>query len=85
LTNENTTFSTVDYGSMIESLLKQRKNNINTYDIYFYDNLYIPKFGSDLLELNDILSEEEINVYDQYIVSNSCYYKDKLIGLVIII
>ncbi|ORX79009.1 periplasmic binding protein-like II [Anaeromyces robustus] len=78
LTNSNSTFSTVDFGSLIESLLK--KNN-SKYDIFFYDNLYLSRFGPHLLDLNIHLSKEHLDLYNPNVLKQSCEYKNKIVGL----
>jgi len=69
-----------DYGSTAEKLLKRRSE---LYDIYFYDTKYSFKYGPYLVNLTDYLSSELINEYNSKFIYPSCYYKDKLVGLVI--
>lgn len=79
-TAENSTSLVTDYESMLDSIVKSDK-----YDIYFYDNIYSAKFGKYLLNLKEWLSEEHLNLYTQGVASQSCVYKDKLVGLPITI
>jgi len=78
-TTSNTTYSLNDHRSMIESLLIK---NSDRYDIYFYNNLNTSKFGPYLLDLNELLSKNETEIFNADILSKSCWYKDKLVGLV---
>jgi len=73
-----------DYGSAIEVLLK-RKNSRKSYDLFFYENYYKSKFGAYLIDLKGLIPEDHINMFDPNIISGTCYYKDKLIGMVILI
>ena len=80
LTSYNSTFSLSNFGTMIESLFKNKKNK---YDLYFYDNLYTPRYGHYLLDLRELISKEVLNLYDKAIISKTCMYKDRLVGIVI--
>ncbi|ORX44203.1 periplasmic binding protein-like II [Piromyces finnis] len=80
LTRNNMTYSVTDYGSYIEAILN-KKNSARKYDLYFYDNVYLPKYGKYLMDLKNELSISHINMYNQKIVSESCIYQDKLVGL----
>eukprot|EP00833_Pecoramyces_ruminatium_P000409 jgi/Orpsp1_1/1174441/evm.model.c7180000050111.1 len=68
----------MDYGSMVESLLKRKSKK---YDLFFYDNTYTPKFGPYLLNLNEWVSESHIKMFDQSIISQTCMHNDNLVGL----
>ena len=81
LTPTNSTNHANDYGSVVESFLKNKKKN--NYDIIFYDNIYTTKFGSYLLNLKDYLNETHIKFYDSRVINQTCTYKDRLVGLVI--
>eukprot|EP00833_Pecoramyces_ruminatium_P010810 jgi/Orpsp1_1/1184842/evm.model.c7180000091215.1 len=78
MTRKNFTLSIENSILMIESLLKKRNNK---YDIYFYDNADIRKYYPYLLDLSQYLPEEHIDIYDKNIISQTCLYQDKLIGL----
>jgi ABC-type glycerol-3-phosphate transport system substrate-binding protein len=78
LTSYNSTFSLSNFGTMIESLFKNKKNK---YDLYFYDNLYTPRYGHYLLDLRELISKEVLNLYDKAIISKTCMYKDRLVGI----
>jgi len=81
LTRLNITYSTTDYGSMVEALLK-KKNSKKNYVLYFYDNAYLNYYGEYLLNLNGLIPKEHIEMYDNKILADSCYYDDnKLVGL----
>ncbi|ORX52872.1 hypothetical protein BCR32DRAFT_288114 [Anaeromyces robustus] len=68
-----------DYGSMIETVMKKTTNL--KYHIYFYDNLYISKYGPYLLNIENYLPKEHIDMYDAKILNSVCKYKDELVGL----
>jgi len=70
------------FKSFIESSLKKQNS---PYDIYFYNSIHINLFGPYLLNLINELSEEYINIYNSKILTKECYYKDKLIGIVMFI
>ncbi|OUM69936.1 hypothetical protein PIROE2DRAFT_2137, partial [Piromyces sp. E2] len=80
LTRYNTTYSVTDYGNYIDAVLK-KKDSVNKYDLYFYDNVYLPNYGKYLMDLKNELSQEHINMYNQQIISESCIYDNKLVGL----
>jgi len=67
------------FKSMVESLLIKKSPK---YDIYFYDNSFTQKYGPYLLDLNGKISEEHIKLYHPDIISGSCMYKNKLVGIV---
>ncbi len=75
---------TDDYGSAFEVLLK-KNNTRKFYELFFYESYYKSKFGSYLMDLKNLLPEDHINMYDPRIISGTCYYKDNLIGIVILI
>jgi len=77
-TENNSTSVVDDFGSTIELLLKKNKNK---YDLYFYDNMYSPRYSSYLVDLRDWLPEEHIAMYSSGIASESCTYKGKWVGL----
>jgi len=76
----NSTIYTDDYGSVVESFLKKKKEN--TYDIFFYNNIYSPRFGKYFYDLKEILPKEHIDMYDPFVLSQSCSYGNKIVGLV---
>jgi len=80
-TEKNSTFVVSDYESLIDTLIKKKNNK---YELYFYDNIYSSKFGRYLLNLEDFLPKEHIDMYKPGIASQSCVYKKKWVGLVII-
>jgi len=65
---------------MIETLVKKAKKN--KYHFYFYDSTYISNYGPYLLDLSQYLPKDHIDIYNSDILSYTCYYKDKLVGLV---
>ena len=68
-----------DYESTLEYIFKKDDTK---YDIIFYDKIHSKKFGSYLLDLQDFIPEE-IKEYDSKYIFPICYYKSKLVGLVI--
>ena len=76
-TNENSTSLVTDYESMLDSLIQS-----DSYDLYFYDNIYSTKFGPHLLNIKEWISQEHLNLYSEGIASQSCVYNDKWVGLV---
>ncbi|OUM69935.1 hypothetical protein PIROE2DRAFT_2135 [Piromyces sp. E2] len=78
LTQANITFSVTDYGTIVEALLNK---NSKKYDIYFYDNVYIDKYGEYLQDLKGLISDDLINKYDPQIFKESCIYKDHIVGI----
>ncbi|KAG4107448.1 hypothetical protein H8356DRAFT_974815 [Neocallimastix lanati (nom. inval.)] len=75
-TNENSTSLVTDYESMLDSLIQS-----DSYDLYFYDNIYSTKFGPHLLNIKEWISQEHLNLYSEGIASQSCVYNDKWVGL----
>jgi len=69
-----------DYYSIFEVLLK-KKNSRKSYEIFFYENYYKSKFGENLMDLKGLIPEDHINMFDPNIISGTCYFKDKLIGI----
>jgi len=66
------------YGSMVEQLLKKKSNK---YDLYYFDNAYTQKYGQYLYNLRKLLPKEHIDMYHQNLLSYTCKYEDKLVGL----
>jgi len=67
------------YSAYIETVL-QKKNNIK-YDILIYDNSYTQKYGPHLLDLKDYI-KDDVSMFDDILIKDSCTYKDELVGLV---
>ncbi|OUM60151.1 hypothetical protein PIROE2DRAFT_14142 [Piromyces sp. E2] len=78
LSSDNSTISTTDYESSIETLLERKTPK---YDLYFYDNIYTTKFGPYLLNLNDEIQKEIIDLYKPGIASQICVYNNEWVGL----
>jgi len=66
------------FGTLVEALLMKKTKK---YDLFFYDSSYTQKYGKHLLDLNKYLPKEHIEMYNKKIISESCMYKDKLIGI----
>ena len=73
--------SYVKFKSIVEELLKKNKND-NRHDLYFYDNDCKAAYSPYLMDLNDILTLDHINIYNQKIIKDTCIYNNRLIGLV---
>ncbi len=70
----------VDYfKSMVESLLLKRSTK---YDMYIYDSSYTMKYGEYLLDLNNRIPDAHIKLFYPDVLSGSCMYKNKLVGIV---
>ncbi|ORX80086.1 periplasmic binding protein-like II [Anaeromyces robustus] len=81
-TETNSTAIVTDYEAMLDSLISSPHN---TYDLYFYDNIYSIKFAPYLINLKEWLPKEHIDMYAPGIGSQSCVSKDKWVGLPITI
>ena len=79
LTPKNSTVNRDEFFSLIDSFLQKKSNK---YDIYFYDNIYTPKFEPYFLYLNKLLPKEHINLYKSIENYESYSYNNKLVGLV---
>ena len=79
LTPKNSTVNRDEFFSLIDSFLQKKSNK---YDIYFYDNIYTPKFEPYFLDLNKLLPKEHINLYKSIENYESYSYNNKLVGLV---
>jgi len=77
LTKDNSTFGVTDYESSMEHILSKGSNK---YDLFFFDNIYTNKFGPYLLNLDDYITKEHIDMYNNETLQ-TCYYKDKLVAL----
>ncbi|ORX79048.1 periplasmic binding protein-like II [Anaeromyces robustus] len=75
-TNLNLTTNINDY-AMVKTLLTKKKK----FDLFFYDNAFTPKYGEYLLDLKEYLPKEHITLFDSKLISSSCLYDDKIIGL----
>ena len=80
LTSNNSTTESDYYVSVIDMLLKKKSDK---YNIYFYDNIYTPRFSNHFIDLKKYLEEEHINLYPEALKSEAFSYNDKLVGLVI--
>lgn len=77
--NNNSSMNVDDYGSSIEHLLKKHSKK---YDIYFYDNMYSPRYSPYFINLKDYLSRDHLSMYSSGIASQSCVFNGKWVGLV---
>jgi len=69
-----------NYGSTIESYLTRKSTK---YDIYFYYSAYTKKYGKYLEDLRKYIPEEYIEPFNEKILKEACYSKDKvLVGMV---
>jgi len=80
LSIKNSTFSMIDYGTIVDAFLKKNK-----FDLYFYDNVYIERYGKYLQELDDLIPESHISLFDPKVIEESCKYKKKLVGLPVVL
>lgn len=80
-TKENSTVLVTDFEGMLESLFRKRSSK---YDLYFYDNIFTPKFGKYLLPLDNYVPSEIFDLYKQGVANQTCRYKDQWIALVTI-
>jgi len=78
LTLYNSSKEVKDYRSTLDFILRK---DYERYDIIFYDLIYSSRFGSNLLDLKNIIPEE-IKEYNPIFINSTGYYKDKLVGLV---
>jgi len=76
----NSSYHTGEYGNTVDYFLKKK----HSYDFYFYNIIYSNQYGPYLLDLKEILPNNIIKKYDKKFISPTCYYKEKLVGLVII-
>ena len=67
-----------DYRSTLDFILQK---DYERYDFIFYDLIYSSRFGSNLLDLKNIIPEE-IKEYNPKFINSTGYYKNKLVGLV---
>jgi len=78
LTNHNTTSYVNNYGLVIDSLLQKKTNK---YDLFFYYSAHSKKYGPYLENLDELLPREHIQMFDPEILSTSCIYDNKTVGL----
>ncbi|KAL6628363.1 periplasmic binding protein-like II, partial [Neocallimastix sp. 'constans'] len=76
--NQNTTFELNNYDSTIDSLISRRSKK---YDIYCFDPLYTKKYTSFMINLNDILPEEHMELYNHGDAKKTCYSNNQWAGL----
>jgi len=76
--SNNSTKFVNNHSSIIESFLQEKDT---TYDLIFYDNVYSQKLGTHLLNLKKYISKDLIDLYNSEIISQSCVWEDKLVGL----
>jgi len=81
LTPNNSTVDLNDFESLMETLVNKKSNK---YDLYFYYGMYSSRYSDHFLELNTFFSENYLKEFDKEIISKTCLYEDKIIGLVII-
>ncbi|KAL6590477.1 periplasmic binding protein-like II [Neocallimastix californiae] len=74
----NSTIITTDYESTLDSLFQRKSNK---YDLIFFDNIYIKRFGPYLLNLKNVLPKDHIDMYMEGVAKQTCMYNDKLVGL----
>ena len=82
LSSVNVTGYYKDYDSFLEALFKKKDDR---YDIYFYEPTNNFNYDKYMLNLNELISEEKLNMFDPSIIQNTCTENGKLIGLVIIL
>jgi len=79
-TPSNISANTVDYGDMLETVLK-RKNR--KFDIYFFEYMYNNRYGPYLLDLKEYLPKKHIDLYSKGFVPKISTFNNKLVSLVI--
>ncbi|KAL6608379.1 hypothetical protein U3516DRAFT_838130, partial [Neocallimastix sp. 'constans'] len=77
LTIYNSSNEIKDYRSTLDFILQK---DYERYDFIFYDLIYSSRFGSNLLDLKNIIPEE-IKEYNPKFINSTGYYKNKLVGL----
>jgi len=82
LSSVNVTGYYKDYDSFLEALFKKKDDR---YDIYFYETTDIFNYDKYMIDLNEFISEENLNMFDQKIIQDFCTENGKLVGLVIIL
>jgi len=76
----NSTLEVLDYEAHLNTLFSRKSNK---YDLIFFDHIYTTVFGPHLLNLKEIISQDHIDMYMEGIASQTCVYKDELVGFVI--
>jgi len=74
----NSLISSEEINNILESLLKEKSTQ---YDIYFYDITLSKNYSPYLLDLKPLLPKENIDLYDESLISQISYYDKKLTGL----
>ncbi|OUM63922.1 hypothetical protein PIROE2DRAFT_9453 [Piromyces sp. E2] len=75
----NITLNVVDYGEMIESLLKKPNS---PYDMFMVDAVYTRRYSKYAADLKNYLSNETLDkYYINGLASKTGIYKDKLVGV----
>ena len=82
LSSVNVTGYYKDYDSFLDALFKKKDDR---YDIYFYETTDIFNYDKYLIDLNEFISEENLNMFDPEIIQDFCTENGKLVGLVIIL
>jgi len=75
----NSSSFSVEFGSVLDHILKKRNKK---YDIIFYDSMYFSKYSPHLVDLKEYIPDDQIALFSDKIVSQSCLYEDRLVGLV---
>ncbi|ORX34621.1 periplasmic binding protein-like II [Piromyces finnis] len=78
LAPENSTSSIDDYASIVGTLLARQSTK---YDLIFYYASFSEVYGEHFVPLNGLISEEHINMFDKNIISKTCTWNKKVIGL----
>ncbi|ORY59001.1 periplasmic binding protein-like II [Neocallimastix californiae] len=78
LTTFNSTSEINNYGSLVDMFLSKKSDK---YDLFFYYASYTKKYGPHFEDLKELLPKEHIDMYDKDIISKSCLYNDKVVGL----
>eukprot|EP00833_Pecoramyces_ruminatium_P015881 jgi/Orpsp1_1/1189913/evm.model.d7180000075425.1 len=74
----STIIDTSDYVSEIEVLFNKKSYK---YDIFNYKTIDIQDLGSYFINLNDILTQNEINSYNSRVLSLLNFENNKIVGL----
>ncbi len=76
----NSTGEVLDYEATLDYHLSRGSDK---YDLVFFDNIFTSRFGPYLLDLNGIVEQEHLDKYMEGVASQTCVYKNKIVGLVI--
>jgi len=82
LSSVNVTGYYKDYDSFLEALFMK---NDDRYDIYFYEITNNFNYDKYMIDLSELISEENLNMFDPEIIQDFCTENGKLVGLVIIL